>query len=139
MINILRRPSLGPDAVLAALREHYGIEGTLSPLPGERDLNFLFTGTDGERRVAKVSTPDETDEILEIEADLMRHMARTTDGFTADVIPSVDGDWVVKHTAEDGDIHRIRVVEYLEGVLFAEVRPRSLSLLYNLGLSLIHI
>ncbi len=133
MINILRRPSLGPDAVLAALREHYGIEGTLSPLPGERDLNFLFTGTNGERRVAKVSTPDETDEILEIEADLMRHMARTTDGFTADVIPSVDGDWVVKHTAEDGDIHRIRVVEYLEGVLFAEVRPRSLSLLYNLG------
>ena len=133
MINILRRPSLGPDAVLAALREHYGIEGTLSPLPGERDLNFLFTGTNGERRVAKVSTPDETDEILEIEADLMRHMARTTDGFTADVIPSADGDWVVKHTAEDGEVHRIRLVEYLEGGLFAEVRPRSLSLLYNLG------
>ena len=133
MINILRRPSLGPDAVLAALREHYGIEGTLSPLPGERDLNFLFTATNGERRVAKVSTPDETDEILEIEADLMRHMARTTDGFTADVIPSADGDWVVKHTAEDGEVHRIRLVEYLEGGLFAEVRPRSLSLLYDLG------
>ena len=105
----------------------------LSPLPGERDLNFLFTGTNGERRVAKVSTPDETDEILEIEADLMRHMARTTDGFTADVIPSADGDWVVKHTAEDGEVHRIRLAEYLEGGLFAEVRPRSLSLLYDLG------
>ena len=98
MINILSRPDLAPDAVLAALREHYGIDGTLTPLPGDRDLNFLVTTVDGTKRVAKVSTPDETDEILEIEADLMRHMARATDGFAADVIPSSDGSWIVKHT-----------------------------------------
>ncbi|MGB1778656.1 MAG: aminotransferase class III-fold pyridoxal phosphate-dependent enzyme, partial [Longimicrobiales bacterium] len=133
MINILSRPDLAPDAVLAALREHYGIEGTLTPLPGDRDLNFLVTTVDGTKRVAKVSTPDESDEILEIEADLMRHMARATDGFAADVIPSNDGSWIVKHTAEDGQTHRIRVVEYLEGGLFADVRPRSLPLLYDLG------
>lgn len=133
MINILSRPDLAPDAVLAALREHYGIEGTLTPLPGDRDLNFLVTTVDGTKRVAKVSTPDETDEILEIEADLMRHMARATDGFAADVIPSSDGSWIVKHTGEDGQTHRIRVVEYLEGGLFADVRPRSLPLLYDLG------
>jgi 4-aminobutyrate aminotransferase-like enzyme/Ser/Thr protein kinase RdoA (MazF antagonist) len=133
MINILSRPDLAPDALLAALREHYGIEGTLTPLPGDRDLNFLVTTVDGTKRVAKVSTPDETDEILEIEADLMRHMARATDGFAADVIPSNDGSWIVKHAAEDGQTHRIRVVEYLEGGLFADVRPRSLPLLYDLG------
>ena len=125
MINILSRPDLTPDAVLASLQEHYGIDGTLTSLPGDRDLNFLVTGTDGLKRVAKISSPDETDEILEIEADLIRHMARATDGFVADVIPSLGGAWIVKHIAEDGKIHRIRVVEYLEGRLFAEVQPRS--------------
>lgn len=133
MINILSRPDLTPDAVLASLQEHYGIDGTLTSLPGDRDLNFLVTGTDGLKRVAKISSPDETDEILEIEADLIRHMARATDGFVADVIPSLGGAWIVKHIDEDGKIHRIRVVEYLEGRLFAEVQPRSPSLLYDLG------
>lgn len=133
MINILSRPDLAPDALQDALRKHYGIEGTLTPLPGDRDLNFLVTTVEGTKRVAKVSTPDETDEILEIEADLMRHMARATDGFAADVIPSHDGSWIVKHTTGDGQTHRIRVVEYLEGVHLADVRPRSLPLLYDLG------
>lgn len=133
MINILSRPDLAPDAVLDALRQHYGMDGTLTPLPGDRDLNFLVTAPDGTKRVAKVCTPDETDEILEIEADLMRHMARATGGFAADVIPATDGSWIVKHTTADGATHRIRVVEYLEGGLLADVRPRSLSLLYDLG------
>lgn len=133
MINILSRPDVAPEAVLAALREHYGIDGTLSPLPGDRDLNFLVTADDGTKTVAKVSTPDESDEILEIEADLMRHLARLTNGFAPNVIESTNGASIVKYTTEDGDTHRIRVVEYLEGGLLADVRPRSLSLLYDLG------
>ncbi|MDG2282342.1 MAG: hypothetical protein P8L45_04445, partial [Longimicrobiales bacterium] len=91
MINIQSHPDLAPDAVRDALREQYGIDGTLTQLPGERDLNFLVNVLDGTKVVAKVSTPDETDEILEIEADLIRHLARSTDGFAANVIKSTDG------------------------------------------------
>ncbi len=133
MINIQSHPDLAPDAVRDALREQYGIDGTLTQLPGERDLNFLVNVLDGTKVVAKVSTPDETDEILEIEADLIRHLARSTDGFAANVIKSTDGSSIVKHTGPDGQLHRLRVVEYLEGDLLADVRPRSLSLLYDLG------
>ncbi|NIR38917.1 MAG: serine kinase, partial [Actinobacteria bacterium] len=62
-----------PD-VLEGLRQHYGLDGSLRPLPGDRDRNFLLATEEGARYVVKVSSPDESDEILEIEADLMEHL-----------------------------------------------------------------
>jgi len=133
MIKILRRPELDAADALAAVREHYGLDGSLTPLPGERDLNFRLDATDGRRYVVKASSPDEVDEILHIEVDLTRHLARLTKGFAPDVVPTSSGDWVVKYADAAGRENRIRVVEYLEGGLLADTRPRSRALLEDLG------
>ena len=133
MIRILTRPELDPAEALDAVRESFGLDGSLTPLPGERDLNFRLDAADGRRFVVKVSSPDEADEILNIEVDLMQHLARSTDGFAPNVLPTPDGEHVVRHSDARGREHRIRVVEYLEGGLLAEVRPRSYALLEDLG------
>ncbi len=133
MIKILSRPELNAADALAAVREHYGLDGSLSPLPGERDLNFRLDATDGRRYVVKASSPDEVDEILHIEVDLTRHLARLTEGFAPDVVPTTSGEWVARYVDAGGRAHRIRLVEYLEGGLFADTRPRSLPLLEDLG------
>ncbi len=136
MIKIQNRPDIAEADVLQGVREHYGMEGRLTPLPGDRDLNFLFESAEGERWVVKVSTPDESDEILEIEADLVEHLHRATDGFAPTVLRSTDDRRIVKHTDGRGQEHRLRVVQYLEGGLLAEARPRSLDLLHDLGVRL---
>lgn len=133
MIKIQRRPELDSSEVLRAMTEQYGLDGTLTPLPGDRDLNFVLATPDDGRFVVKVSSPDEVDEILDIEVDLTRHLAELTDGFAPDVIAAQDGRHVVRHQDAAGTRHRIRVVEYLEGGLLADVRPRSEALLYDLG------
>ncbi len=133
MLKIHRRPELDIADAAEAIREHYGLEGTLTPLKGERDLNFRLETAAGERFVVKVSSPDEVDEILHIEVDLTRHLAELTDGFAPDVVAATGGERVIRHTDSAGTEHRIRVVEYLEGGLFADVRPRSTTLLYDLG------
>ncbi len=133
MIKIQNRPDIDRPDVLQGVREHYGMEGEITPLPGDRDLNFLFVSAEGDRWVVKVSTPDESDEILEIEADLIEHLHRTTEGFAPNVLRSTNGRRIVKHTDSRGQEHRFRVVDYLEGGLLADARPRSLSLLYDLG------
>ena len=132
MIKIQSRPEVDAQDVLVAVRENYELDGTLSPLPGDRDRNFLLTAGDA-RYVVKVASPDESDEILEIEADLMRHVTRYTEGFAAGVVDATDGRAIVKHDDGEGRTHRIRVVEYLEGGLLANVRPRSATLLRDLG------
>jgi 4-aminobutyrate aminotransferase-like enzyme/Ser/Thr protein kinase RdoA (MazF antagonist) len=133
MIKIQSRPDVDAPEALAAVRERYGLDGSLTDLPGDRDRNFLLTTGDGHRYVVKVSSPDESDEILEIEADLMRHVTRHTEGFAPGVIASTDGEDIVKHEDAAGRTHRMRVVEHLEGGLLARVRPRSYALLYDLG------
>jgi len=133
MIKIQSRPEIGAPDVLVAMREHYALDGSLEPLPGDRDRNFLLTTAEGARYVVKVSSPDEVDEILEIEADLMAHLARSTEGFAPGVVSSTTGRRIVKHTDGLDRTHRIRVVEYLEGGLLANVRPRTSELLYDLG------
>lgn len=133
MIKIQNRPDIELPDVLQGVREHYGMDGELTPLPGDRDRNFLFVGAEGDRWVVKVSTPDESDEILEIEADLVEHLHRTTDGFAPSLRRSTDDRRIVKHTDARGREHRFRIVEYLEGGLLADARPRSLELLHDLG------
>lgn len=133
MIKIQSRPQLGPVDALAAVREHFALDGTLTALPGERDRNFLLDATDGSQYVVKVSSPDETDEMLDIEVDLMMHVARSTDGFTPSTIATPDGDYVVKYSDGEDREHRVRVIEYLPGGLLADVRPRSTALLRDLG------
>ena len=71
MIRIQNRPDLDAAEALAAVNEHYGLGGTLSPLPGERDCNFLLTDSDGSRYVVKVSSPEEPQPILEFETDMI--------------------------------------------------------------------
>jgi len=132
MIKIQSRPELSAADTLSVIQEHFGLSGELTPLAGERDLNFRLDAPGGERYVVKVSSPEEPDEILDIEVDLMRHVARTTDGFSPAPVAALNGDFIVKRTDDNGDT-RIRVVEYLEGGLLASVRPRTEALLYDLG------
>lgn len=139
MINIQNLPDLGPADALAVVRQHYGLDGTLAQLPGERDRNFLLAAEDGRRYVVKASSPDESDQILSIEVDLMMHLARSTEVFSPKVIPTLDGEYVVKRSDAEGREHYLRVVEYLEGELLADVRPRSAELLFNLGLRVAHL
>jgi 4-aminobutyrate aminotransferase-like enzyme/Ser/Thr protein kinase RdoA (MazF antagonist) len=133
MIKIQSRPELGPDDALAVVHEHFGLDGTLTSLPGERDRNFLLQTSEGQRYVVKATSPDEPDEILHIEVDLMMHLARSTDGFSPRVIAAKSGEYVVTHADSEGRDHRLRVVEYLPGGLLADVRPRTPALLYDLG------
>ncbi len=131
MINIQSRPEVSPASVAEALREHFGLEGELSPLAGERDSNFRVDAADGTRYVAKVSSTAESEELLEIEADLMRHVSGIT-GFSPAPIASTSGKHIVHVRGEDGPLP-LRLVEYLDGTLMASVRPRSEGLLYDLG------
>ena len=67
MIRIHSRPDLDEAVALEAVREHYGLDGTLTPLPGYRDRNFLLEVEGGVRYVVKVSCPDQPQTILEFE------------------------------------------------------------------------
>jgi 4-aminobutyrate aminotransferase-like enzyme/Ser/Thr protein kinase RdoA (MazF antagonist) len=133
MIRIQDLPNIDEAEALAAVRKHYALEGTLSPLSGDRDRNFLVETAEGERYVVKATSPDEPQDILDFETRMMGGLSRETDGLVPGLVPAMDGSHQVEHTGADGTVHRIRVFEFLPGSTLAVANPRSLDLLEDLG------
>ena len=133
MIRIQNRPDLDAAVALDAVREHYGFDGILTPLPGERDCNFLLEADGGARYVVKVSSPDEPQAILEFENRMIDRLNGDTNGLVPGLVAARSGATLVEHQDSAGATQRLRMLDFLPGTLLATVRPRSESLLVDLG------
>lgn len=119
-------PQLTSVQAEALARDLFAIDGRATELPSERDRNFRIDSADGSY-VLKVANSTELLETLEAQS-----MAA---GLCADAaIPvqrqyrTVNGEWVAQF-----DGHYVRVFDYLDGTLLADVQPCSQQLRYDLG------
>jgi len=133
MTYLQEPPKLSESEVSNSVQEYYGLEGTLHPLPGDRDQNFLLESPGGQKHVVKVSSLDEVQEILEFETEMITRLSNDTNGLIPSVIPAISGTSLVTHENKQGHHYRLRILEFLPGTLLAEVNPRSDALLLNLG------
>lgn len=129
MIRTQERPEIGPDEAGAIAREAFGLQGRLTPLAGERDRNFLLETGSGERYVVKVTSPGEPDGQLRFETRLLEWL----DGDpTPRLVSSLGGETLVLRPG-DGSTWRVRVLRYVPGRVWADVRPHPPALLVELG------
>ena len=133
MIRLQTPPDIDAPGAEAACAEHYGLRGATTPLPGERDRNFLLETQEGRRYVVKFSSPDEPGELLEFEAEMMARLGGDTDGLVPAVVRARSGAGLVSYEDGEGKVHRMRIVDFLPGTPLAYARPRSLELLEDLG------
>jgi 4-aminobutyrate aminotransferase-like enzyme/Ser/Thr protein kinase RdoA (MazF antagonist) len=133
MTYLQEPPKLSESEVSNSVQEYYGLEGTLYPLPGDRDQNFLLESPGGQKHVVKVSSLDEVQEIIEFETEMITRLSNDTNGLIPSVIPAISGTSLVTHENKQGHHYRLRILEFLPGTLLAEVNPRSDALLMNLG------
>ena len=132
MIRTQERPEITPEEAAALVAERFGLTGTLVPLPGERDRNFLLTTPDGTRRVVKVTSPEEPDDHLAFETALLAWLADGGDVPAPRPIPALDGSRVATVPRADHP-WRVRVLEHLPGKTMASVRPWTDALLRDVG------
>ncbi len=93
----------------AIAREHFGIDGDLSPLPSERDQNWLLVTTDHRRYVLKLANATETRALLEAQQQAMAACHANPVSAIAPLVPRVvrafNGDSVVSVIGPDGKAH----------------------------------
>ena len=127
------RPRIGVHEAAAVAGELWGLKVHATPLPGERDANFLLEGDSGERFVLKVSSASERPERLALQQALIAR-ARERDPALRlpEAVPTTTGALPGRRDF-GGRGHRVRLFRYLEGLPLSAFRRRPHALLESVG------
>ena len=68
-------PAFTRDDARTLGRRHYGLDADVSPLPSERDQNFLLTTAGGDRHVLKISNAGEDPRVIDLQNAALLHLA----------------------------------------------------------------
>lgn len=116
------------DWAAAVLQAHWGVDGTLAPLSGERDANFRVDADDGTRWLFKAAHPIEPPEVTDYQTQALDHLARHAPALPVQRLrPTRGGALSLALTAPDGRPRVLRLISWLEG-LPAPQAPRTAAL-----------
>src|SRR5579862_892664 len=110
------RPSFTNEGAATVLSHLYGVSGALSPLHGERDLNFKVDAADGRRLVLKLHNPVDSAAVVEMRTLAIAHARRVDPSLPLpEVVPTVAGAAAEPVTAPDGRVSEVQLFTFLEG------------------------
>jgi 4-aminobutyrate aminotransferase-like enzyme/Ser/Thr protein kinase RdoA (MazF antagonist) len=132
MLLLKHTPHIAIENAIDLVRELYGIRATATPLPSERDQNFLLQAESGEKFVFKIANATEVHAVLDAQCQTLAHLAQHT-SLCPRLLPARTGDTIVEVRSTQGVKHLARLVTYLPGVPFGSVRRHSPELLHDVG------
>jgi Ser/Thr protein kinase RdoA (MazF antagonist) len=125
-------PAFNVESTAAIVHKYFGMRASASPLPSERDQNFLLTNSAGEKFVLKIANALEAPAFLEAQNAVLTHLAKRV-SFCQRLVPAISGEEIVTVQGPNGASHFARLVHYLRGVPLGDVKPQSNQLLRDLG------
>lgn len=122
-------PEVSAAEAQAIAARLFGLEGGLTRLSSERDVNFCLETRQGPRYLLKISNEKEPLEHTELQIAVLRHLERTAPDLPVPrALPTLDGAFHAPH-ASGG---RIRLLSFLEGTLLYGL-PRAQALRRSVG------
>jgi Ser/Thr protein kinase RdoA (MazF antagonist) len=107
-----------------------------SALPSERDQNFLLRTATGEQFVLKIANAEEDLDFLNCQNYFIKFLAaRNLDLAFPRIMPASNGADIASITTA-GAQHFLRLLTWLDGVCFAEIRSPGRKLMASLGRAL---
>jgi Ser/Thr protein kinase RdoA (MazF antagonist) len=132
---VLTRPAVDLDRAATILRTHWGIAGTVRPLPSERDRNFAVTPDGADAFVLKISNASEDPAVLAFQHEALARLDAA--GVPCQLpVPTSEGETIVSVAGPDGSAPILaRLLTWLPGRPLATIPPadRSETLLRDLG------
>lgn len=119
------------------LRRDYGINGVLSRLDGEFDLNFAVHCDGDMAFVLKVMRPACAVEFVEMQIDALQRIAKSNPGLPVPRVVPGDAERTVQvWQSVAGDDHLAWVITALPGLPLGDMRPHTTSLMFEIGKNL---
>ena len=116
------------------VQDHYGITGELSKLPGEVDLNFKVQSSNHQTYIFKVSEPGGDEESIGFQTAMLNHLNDSALPMNLPrIIATHQGEPYVRMEVEGQAPRILRMLSWVPGRLWADVRPKGDPLLVSLG------
>lgn len=125
-------PCFSKEDAIHCVQDLYGIRAEATPLPSERDQNFLLDAESSERFVFKIANALEDRALLEAQNQAMAHLTQYKP-LCPQVVPTKHSDLIAEVRTPAGVKHLVRLVSYLPGMPLGNLRRHSPELLYALG------
>jgi 4-aminobutyrate aminotransferase-like enzyme/Ser/Thr protein kinase RdoA (MazF antagonist) len=126
-------PDFSRDDAKRLLAEHYGLDGTLSPLDSERDQNFKVTASTGGIYILKIVNAAEPPVESDFQTALLSHVGEHAPDLPVPHIrPTISGASLGETTSAHGVRHLLRLVGWVPGLPLAQ-SARSPDALTSLG------
>ena len=125
-------PRFQDESAEAFAEKYFNVRADAWPLPSERDQNFQLTTSTDEKYVLKIANALEERSFLEAQNSVLTYLAQRV-SFCQRVVPSVSGEEIVTITSDEGAPHFVRLVNYIEGVTLAGMKPCTASIARDLG------
>lgn len=121
------------EIVRQVINEYYGIEGTLSRLPGE-NINYLVDTADGKKYVAKTAGIEMPPAVIEMEYAALEHLSQANLGLSlSTIIKNKYGkieSGINIHNKQD---KRLRLLDYIGGEDLSDIVDISDEIRCSLG------
>jgi 4-aminobutyrate aminotransferase-like enzyme/Ser/Thr protein kinase RdoA (MazF antagonist) len=127
-------PAFTSDDARAIGLRHYGLDAAVSPLPSERDQNFLLATAGGDRHVLKISNAGEDPQVIDLQNAALLHLATVAPELSLPrVRHTADGAALATVADASGVPHLVRLLTWVPGRVLADVQPHTPELLHSLG------
>jgi 4-aminobutyrate aminotransferase-like enzyme/Ser/Thr protein kinase RdoA (MazF antagonist) len=112
----------------------YNLRASAQVLPGELDHNFHLRDESGQEFVLKIAHAEERKTILDLQNTVLERLAaRDSSLLLPRVRATRTNETIATITADDGTSRFVRLLTYIPGRLFANVKPHTPALLHSLG------
>jgi 4-aminobutyrate aminotransferase-like enzyme/Ser/Thr protein kinase RdoA (MazF antagonist) len=122
------------DALQSFLKNNFGIDGEISTLPGELDLNYFVRSKQNQSFILKIANLNEHRSNLELQNAVINHLSSKQLGLDiSKVMKSTDGREIIEINDRESRPRMVRLLTWVEGRVFAHVNPQTPLLLERLG------
>lgn len=123
-----------PQQAESLTLELFNISGKAFPLPGYIDFNFRIKVDAGDGFILKISRPDEHQEYLDFQQQILRYVAQNGNGLIAPKV-SIDtkGSPISSFIDDHGNPRMVRLLTWVSGRIWSDVNPQLDNLRHSLG------
>lgn len=121
------------QAAKALLWNLYEIEGELTELEGELDLNFKVTTSNNNPYILKISRPNTDERELDFQEKILKHIALEQSVLSPKVVLNKQQEGRSYYQDTQGKTRIVRLLTWIEGRLWSAVNPQTDRLRYQLG------